>query len=994
MEVQVAASKLFYKKIKELIFFIRRSQKDKVATILSLPLFYLGLWLYGNDNVIELPLLLKKYQDIFNLYKPFAGILLIIVAIALIVWVIYRLCKIALPPIIPEYKLSHAIKGLMSFNIEDGDLFCKLERNRELTEISQYINNPQEQIIVLMGGSGAGKTSLLRAGLANILKPEQSIYIYWEAFPDNAETSLLKTINSRLDTGYQRLDEVLNHETEAVIVLDQFEQLSVEKHPNIFAMLASVIKQSPPHKLTWIIAFRREYDPEWRDFELSLGDDRHPPMLSLRLFSQAQAQNVFTILANEAGLILDQALVDSFISSMQCEGQISPVDISIGLLMLSELASRKQKKHLNLEDYQFAGESEGLFVGFISAKLTRFSKMEQQELLKVLLELIDSDGYKRKAEGEDLQKLLTVAELPESQLTRALNYFSSNYVRLLEKLPNGFYRLPHETIIPGLRRLTGLVLAEAEQAKFKLKTAYEAWQKSGEKNNAYLLKGKDLKKVLKYLPQIDWQAQNKEIFIHKSIKRRRRRYELSAGIVLLLLLSGGYGWQVYNANIYRDALLNWGLPADLYDYQTQFEKLKIHDEDVRHIFWLKQLPNLKELSLNSRQINNFNEAVEKLPALTSLNLSGTNLSSLQGLEKLPALTSLDLSDTNLSSLQRLEKLTELTSLNVSYTNLSSLQGLEKLTALTSLNLSNTNLSSLQGLEQLTALTSLNISGPTLSSLQSLEKLPALTSLDLSNTNLNSLQGLEKLPALTSLSLRDGYLNSFKGLEKLTMLTSLDLSGTKLSSLQGLEKLTALTSLDLSSTNLVSSHRMGKLTALTSLNLSDTKLSSLHDLEKLPALTSLDLSNTNLNSLQGLEQLTALTSLNISGTTLSSLQSLEKLTVLTSLDLSNTNLSSLQRLEKLTALTSLNISSTTLSNLQGLEKLTALTSLNLSDTKLSSLQRLEKLPALTSLSIGYSYLGSLQGLEKLPALTSLDLSNTNLSSLRGLPFSVTELTLGD
>ncbi len=126
---------------------------------------------------------------------------------------------------------------------------------------------------------------------------------------------------------------------------------------------------------------------------------------------------------------------------------------------------------------------------------------------------------------------------------------------------------------------------------------------------------------------------------------------MNVGIALLLSLSGGYGWQAYQANIYRNALLNWGIPADLYDYQTQLEKLRIGNRDVRHIDWLKQLPNLKELSINAGRINNFNEAVEKLPALTSLDLSYTKLSSLQGLEKLTALTSLNLRHTNLSSFQ-------------------------------------------------------------------------------------------------------------------------------------------------------------------------------------------------------------------------------------------------------------------------------------------------------------------------------------------------------
>ena len=140
-----------------------------------------------------------------------------------------------------------------------------------------------------MGESGAGKTSLLRAGLTHILEPEQTTYVYWEAFPDQAETSLLQTINSRLNSEYKQLNEIVNHPTPTVIVLDQFEQLSVEQNPNIFALLTTVIKKSPPHKLTWVIAFRREYDPEWRDFELSLEDYRLLPMLSLKLFSTVQA---------------------------------------------------------------------------------------------------------------------------------------------------------------------------------------------------------------------------------------------------------------------------------------------------------------------------------------------------------------------------------------------------------------------------------------------------------------------------------------------------------------------------------------------------------------------------------------------------------------------------------------------------------------------------------------------------------------------------------
>lgn len=215
------------------------------------------------------------------------------------------------------------------------------------------------------------------------------------------------------------------------------------------------------------------------------------------------------------------------------------------------------------------------------------------------------------------------------------------------------YRLPHETIIPALRRLTGLVLAEAEQAELKLKTAYEAWQKSNSKNPAYLLQGKELHQVLKYLPQISWQADEKATFIKHSKQKRNRIRCFAYSFILLLGLSGFYGWQAYLVHTYRQDLLNWGLPADLYDYQTQLEILEINDEDVRHLHWLKQLPNLKELTLIAVQLNDLNELVEKLPALTTLDLSNTSLTSLEGLENLPALISLDLRDTSVNNLQSL-----------------------------------------------------------------------------------------------------------------------------------------------------------------------------------------------------------------------------------------------------------------------------------------------------------------------------------------------------
>ncbi|SHN93144.1 hypothetical protein BHECKSOX_2203 [Bathymodiolus heckerae thiotrophic gill symbiont] len=134
MDINIETSKLLYKKLKEFTFFIRRSPGDKVATLFAFLCFIVGHHLYDEKNAFKVPTLLNDHQDSVNLYKPLVGVFLIIVAVGLIVWVTYRLWKIALPPIIPKHPLSQAIKGLMAFSTEDGELFSKLERNKQIAE--------------------------------------------------------------------------------------------------------------------------------------------------------------------------------------------------------------------------------------------------------------------------------------------------------------------------------------------------------------------------------------------------------------------------------------------------------------------------------------------------------------------------------------------------------------------------------------------------------------------------------------------------------------------------------------------------------------------------------------------------------------------------------------------------------------------------------------------------------------------------------------------
>lgn len=96
-------------------------------------------------------------------------------------------------------------------------------------------------------------------------------------------------------------------------------------------------------------------------------------MVPIRLFGEEPAKDVLAMLAEAANLTLDHALVTDLVRAAAArEGRVAAVDLGIGLLVLSELATQKGRSHLSLDDYRFAGGSAGLLTGYLRDRLDRF----------------------------------------------------------------------------------------------------------------------------------------------------------------------------------------------------------------------------------------------------------------------------------------------------------------------------------------------------------------------------------------------------------------------------------------------------------------------------------------------------------------------------------------------------------------------------------------------------------------------------------------------
>ena len=960
---------------------------------------------------------------------------------------IYRIWRLAHNPDLPPVtNRTSAVKGPLAFTPADGELFRKLGREDDLRKLLGYIEDDQVPLIVLMGASGAGKTSLLRAGLTDILKDKKVKYHYWEAVPSDSGRGLLKAIQESwhsesnngasganqhsLFTELQSLDELVNPlpeilESNHIIILDQFEQLRGNGSGQVFQLLKKVARKAkPPHRITWIIAFRREFRADWSDFIIPEQERGfYPPELSLRLFTPEQARDVISQLIQSAGLSVEQKVVNNLIEAATVDGEVSSVDIGIGLLVLSEMYERQGGKTVTEDAYHFAGGAEGLLTQYINRCLDNFPDEDREKILNAMLALRDAETNQRIAEGKTCVELSEATGAEARRLKTQLERLTKRDMRLLEHVAaiddeEIRYRLPHERLISALNRLVGKLLGELEEAKLKFINAFSAWRKDNAPQ--YLLRGKHLRLVEQNKSEILWGKDEEEKlkFLKRSQRRRISRRVLSVGLIILLIASGWVANSQYQHYDAKSNLQYNKYPPELYYWQQQLKALKLKSAfNAERFSWLRS-NTLEELTIKvasaENSIDGLVDSLTKCPALKklTLDLSESQVSSIELLDKLTNLNqlTLNLDGTKVSSIEPLSKLANLNqlTLNLSRTQVSNIEPLAKLTDLNqlTLNLDGTKVSSIEPLSKLAHLDqfSLNVHTTPVSSLEPLAKLTNLNQLflNLGFTKVSDIEPLSKLTNLNQLSLDLTYtqVGDLASLSKLTNLNqlSLDSYSPQVSSIEPLSRLTNLNqlSLDIRSTQVNSLKPLAKLTKLTQLflGISSTQMSSIELLDKLTNLNQLTLNLifTSLNSLKPLAKLTKLTQLflGVNSTQISSIEPLDKLINLNqlSLDLGRTQVSSIEPLDKLTNLNqlSLYLNDTQASSIEPLGKLTNLNqlSLYLSGSQVSNIEPLSKLTNLNQLTLGLNdtQASSIEWLSKLTNLNqlSLYLSGSQVNSL--------------
>ena len=307
----------------------------------------------------------------------------------------------------------------------------------------------------------------------------------------------------------------------------------------------------------------------------------------------------------------------------------------------------------SITEVSIGGGAEGLLELFVKKKLDEIPEPMRSNLLTaIVLSLIDLESGQRVAEGATAVAIAATVDESEKRFESALLRLSHPRVRLLEQIAEGRYRLTHERVVPVLRRLNGLVLAELDRTKLRFESDFFNWRIH--RDWRFLLKGRLLTDTLRRPNEVVSGSHLAEKISYLEISRQRRQLIRTAGLVGALGLLGG----VYEVNRWdnrrtqRRKLADWRLPQDLYEKQHQIQGLEI-PSSVTDLAWLTSetitklklgllvdmaaldsFGNLKNLELSQQLQTQQLSSLRLPPNLTSLSLnagllSGDNLVSIK-----------------------------------------------------------------------------------------------------------------------------------------------------------------------------------------------------------------------------------------------------------------------------------------------------------------------------------------------------------------------------
>lgn len=454
------------------------------------------------------------------------------------------------------------IKGLLSFNSNDSEIFKNLERNVEIQKYKSALLNPKFRIGILMGLSGCGKTSILQAGLAPELnntpntkcivvtfsnsKPLESII---ESLEDEFPSEIIQkedTLNNIL----QSIPHVKNHGN-LILIFDQFEQFFsqnpiAEDRKQFINQILTVYSQTKEIKI--LLSIRSDFSGNLHEIQLSLNYilDAVSNYFELKRFYPAQVVRIIKYVALTENLEeddIDTKFLEKLVANELCgeDGLVSAANLQI-LLWIMKSKSAVHNLSFTEKGFRQLGGIEGLLQSFIEEQLALPNSFNKNnDVLHCLLALIDLNTNLR-AGQITVQKIQArlVSSFNFENLQTILDWLES--LRLVNKIQSKNsdikYELAHERLIEPIRNIENITGSDSRKATQLLERRTNEWM-SNFYSNRYILTFTELKFIQRNKKLLTWGDNEnvKKEYLTKSLHYFRNILLIFTGIISIFVLA-------------------------------------------------------------------------------------------------------------------------------------------------------------------------------------------------------------------------------------------------------------------------------------------------------------------------------------------------------------------------------------------------------------------------------------------------------------------------
>jgi Caspase domain/Pentapeptide repeats (8 copies) len=448
------------------------------------------------------------------------------------------------PPIAPTISEENPYQGLLAFTAETKQFFFGRE-----TEIQTLVQKVQRcGFVPLIGASGSGKSSVVRAGLMPRLQE-----LGWRVLePMKPGTEPQETLRSRLaDLSGGEVEPGMGvkpripADERILLVVDQFEEVFTLGRDRTAQSQFIQALMAESDRMVVVVTLRADFVEACLTHQ-KLTEAIQADAVWLGAMAREHLELAIEQPAIAQGATLQPKLLAQILQDVESEENCLPL-LEFALMQLWE---RKSEQTLTLDAYRQLGGVAGALNAHAEAVYKQLATQKREEWVqRVMLRLVRTgEGTKDTRQRQRKADLLTLAkdEVEREAIAAVLQTLVDGRLLVSDRVDNqDVIDLSHEALMQSWQRLAGWRESDREVRRIvdKIEDARREWQ-DNRKQRRYLLDGRLLKDAKRLLKEESAVVISSKAFIQKSLWRRRMQM---VGVLVIPLLTLGvpaeYFWR-------------------------------------------------------------------------------------------------------------------------------------------------------------------------------------------------------------------------------------------------------------------------------------------------------------------------------------------------------------------------------------------------------------------------------------------------------------------